>query len=221
MDTLQKGSRGPDVAQLQRRLEEEGLSPGAIDGIFGAATEAAILAFQKSHGLAVDGVVGPQTAAALELVIVGTGLPRSGRMQVKDVRYIHYRGGGDIASWIAEACRVVGLPHTEAWAHGYETLCKRESSYQPNAINTYDSNATGPIVADGYPLNCSRGVAQCIPPTFAAYHVAGTSPSIYDPVANIAASMQYVRHRYHVSPDGSDLAAKVQQADPQRPPRGY
>jgi esterase/lipase superfamily enzyme len=33
--------------------------------------------------------------------------------------------------------------------------------------------------------------------------------------------MKYVCHRYHVSEDGSDLAAKVQQADPTRPPLGY
>ncbi len=54
-----------------------------------------------------------------------------------------------------------------------------------------------------------------------AYHVAGTSTSIYDPVANIAAASQYVRDRYQVSLDGSDFAAKVQQADPNRPPHGY
>jgi SLT domain-containing protein len=96
---------------------------------------------------------------------------------------------------------------------GLQTLCKRESSDDPNAINKDDRNATGPIVADDAPQNCSRGVAQCIPPTFAAHHVTGTSVSIYDPVANIAAAMQYVRKRYHVSSDGSDLAAKVEQAE--------
>jgi len=40
-------------------------------------------------------------------------------------------------------------------------------------------------------------------------------------VANIAASMKYVMDRYGVSPDGSNLAANVQQADPNRPPQGY
>jgi SLT domain-containing protein len=142
-------------------------------------------------------------------------------ININQVEYTRYTGEGDIDSWIADACRAARLPHTDGWVRGYKTLCKRESSYLPNAINTSDSNAHGPIVGDGHKLYCSRGIAQCIPPTFATYHVNGTSRSIYNPVANIAASMQYVLHRYHVSRDGSDLAKKVQQADPKRPPKGY
>jgi SLT domain-containing protein len=37
---------------------------------------------------------------------------------------------------------------------------------------------------------------QVIDPTFAAYHVDGTSWDIYDPVANIAAACNYAAHRY-------------------------
>ena len=96
--------------------------------------------------------------------------------------------------WIGDALQAAGLPVTEDWLNGFLTLCNRESSYMPNAVNTTDSNAVGPIVGDGNPQGCSRGVAQCTPSTFAAYHVVGTSTSIYDPVANIAAASQYVRN---------------------------
>jgi SLT domain-containing protein len=140
---------------------------------------------------------------------------------VTDVEYAPYHGDGSIETWIAEACRAAGVPHNDAWVTGYKTLCQRESSYNPNAVNTTDYNANGERVEDGHPLNCSRGLAQCIPPTFATYHANGTSKSIYDPVANVAASMLYVRNHYQVSADGSDLARKVQQADPARPPKGY
>lgn len=58
------------------------------------------------------------------------------------------------------------------------------------------------IVSDGAHANSSRGAWQCIPTTFAAYHMAGTSNSIYDPVASAAASMNYVMNTYHVSPTG-------------------
>ena len=153
--------------------------------------------------------------------IPGQSVSTPGKISVQDVHFTRYSGGGDINAWIAQACQAAGLPHTQAWVKGFQTLCQRESSYDPNAVNTTDSNAYGPIVADGHPQNCSRGVAQCIPPTFAAYHVAGTSVAIYDPVANIAAASRYIRDRYRVSLDGSDFAAKVQQADPSRPPHGY
>ena len=76
-------------------------------------------------------------------------------------------------------------------------------------------------MSDGAPTNSSRGPAQSIPGTFAAYHQPGTSTSIYEPVANIAASMNYVMGSYGVSPDGSNLAARVAQANPNAAARGY
>jgi len=145
-----------------------------------------------------------------------TGTP----IPIGAVTYGRYNGGGDVASWVGQACGIMSFPSAN-WVRGYEVLCARESSGNANAINNYDSNAYGPIQSDGYPLNCSRGVAQCIPSTFADNHVAGTSTDIYDPVANIAASMRYVINRYGVSSDGSNLASRVQQADPSRPPSGY
>jgi hypothetical protein len=158
-------------------------------------------------------------AAGSNDVWVSAGTP--GVIGIEDVNYSLSGGTGDIYSWISQACQAAGLPYTDGWVQGFVTLCFRESSDMPNAVNTTDGNATGPTVGDGNPQNCSRGVAQCIPQTFAAYHVAGTSVAIYDPVANIAAASQYVRARYQVSLDGSNFAANVQQADPTRPPKGY
>ena len=57
---LRRGSRGAEVAALQRLL---GI---AADGEFGPATEAAVRRFQRRRGLAPDGIVGPRTRAALE-----------------------------------------------------------------------------------------------------------------------------------------------------------
>lgn len=68
MSTILKlNSSGPDVTALQQALQAAGFSPGAIDGSFGLGTEAALLAFQRSKGLAADGIVGPNTATALGL----------------------------------------------------------------------------------------------------------------------------------------------------------
>src|SRR6266508_6459336 len=63
---LQRGSRGPEVSDLQRRLRELGYSPGPVDGVFGLRTGQAVRAFQRDSGLKVDGIVGPRTPANLE-----------------------------------------------------------------------------------------------------------------------------------------------------------
>ena len=56
---LRVGDTGPDVVKLQRQLGV------AADGIFGRHTLHAVKLFQGSHGLLVDGQVGPHTRAAL------------------------------------------------------------------------------------------------------------------------------------------------------------
>jgi peptidoglycan hydrolase-like protein with peptidoglycan-binding domain len=53
------------VRELQQALSSAGYDPGTVDGTFGEETEAAVVAFQEANGLSADGVVGPETAAAL------------------------------------------------------------------------------------------------------------------------------------------------------------
>src|SRR5215471_11041912 len=127
-----------------------------------------------------------------------------GAISINAVTYGFSRPGGGVSDWVKRACAIMNVPPAH-WVTGYLTLCARESSGQPNAINHTDINAHGPIQSDGFPLHCSRGVAQCIPDTFADNHIPGTSTDIYDPVANIAASMRYVMRRYSVAPDGHNL----------------
>lgn len=67
MGVLKIGSSGPDVAALQAALARHGFDPGGADGNFGPRTESAVKALQEQAGLAADGIVGPQTAAALGL----------------------------------------------------------------------------------------------------------------------------------------------------------
>ncbi|MFP5502714.1 MAG: peptidoglycan-binding protein [Candidatus Sericytochromatia bacterium] len=58
-------SGAPGVQTLQRELKQAGFNPGGIDGKFGPNTQKAVERFQRAKGLAVDGVVGPKTWAAL------------------------------------------------------------------------------------------------------------------------------------------------------------
>jgi hypothetical protein len=57
------------VTDLQEALTAAGFDPGAADGTYGAQTEAAVVAFQEANDLAVDGRVGPETAAALNAAL--------------------------------------------------------------------------------------------------------------------------------------------------------
>ena len=61
---VKNGSNGHPIKTLQYLLRARGDSV-AVDGVFGPNTEAAVKAFQASHGVATDGIVGPVTWAAL------------------------------------------------------------------------------------------------------------------------------------------------------------
>jgi hypothetical protein len=58
--TVQSGSTGDAVRAVQSQLNTRGYGL-AVDGIFGSATTAAVRDFQSRNGLAVDGIVGPNT----------------------------------------------------------------------------------------------------------------------------------------------------------------
>ncbi len=62
---LVRGMSGEPVERIQRSLQAAGFYFLTIDGVFGAGTEGAVMAFQRARGLVVDGIVGGQTAAAL------------------------------------------------------------------------------------------------------------------------------------------------------------
>ena len=65
--TLKMGMKGEYVTILQTKLKNKGYDLGkyGVDGSFGNATLAAVKAFQKDHGLTVDGIVGANTWKAL------------------------------------------------------------------------------------------------------------------------------------------------------------
>lgn len=69
--------------------------------------------------------------------------------------------------------------------------------------------------------NPSKGAFQFIAPTFAAYHQPGTSRDIHNLVAQACAFINYAMGRYGVAVDASNLADRIQQADPRRSPKGY
>jgi peptidoglycan hydrolase-like protein with peptidoglycan-binding domain len=64
-EVLEPGSKGTRVKRLETRLARLGYRPGRADGVYGADTASAVMAFEKHEGLGRDGVAGPQVAARL------------------------------------------------------------------------------------------------------------------------------------------------------------
>ena len=87
---------------------------------------------------------------------------------------------------VLEALKITNTP--TSWLEPILRRIQFESGGNPKAINTTDIN-----YFHGDP---SRGLMQTIMATFQAYHQAGTSGNIYDPVANVAAAINYIKSRY-------------------------
>jgi peptidoglycan hydrolase-like protein with peptidoglycan-binding domain len=74
---LQRGDRGNDVMALQTRLTELGCYNSEIIPLFGPSTEKGVKLCQTQFGIPADGIVGPQTMAALN----GNSSPRQNSSQ--------------------------------------------------------------------------------------------------------------------------------------------
>ncbi len=81
-----------------------------------------------------------------------------------------------------------GKPVTEAAISAVNTIIEKESSWNPKAINNWDSNAKA-----GIP---SQGLMQTIPPTFKENALPGYDKDITDPLSNIIAGIRYSDKRY-------------------------
>ncbi len=231
----QVDSETPSAKALQTELKRVGYLDDSVElaDNYGPRTQSAVAAFHNDNPQFRTTMYDPQIRSMGWTYLKGMGANTgkvtvventAGRIPDSAVLFTStssQTGKAFAEETVRSALTLMGLPVTDAWINGYLTMALRESSYNPNAVNTYDSNAIGDIVSDGHPFQCSRGMWQCIPQTFARYHQAGTSLSIYDPVASCAASINYVRNVYGVANDGSNLASKVQQADPSRPSKGY
>ncbi len=99
--TLQSGSQGQAVRELQEQLKELNYDVASVDGIFGSQTKAAVLAFQRDNRLVVDGIVGPETFSAMES-------PKKSPPETKQVKHGIV---ANVASLIQSAKSHIGTPY--------------------------------------------------------------------------------------------------------------
>ena len=112
---VRRGDRVFPVRPLQQLLRARS-HPVAVDGIFGAQTEAAVNAFQQSKGLAADGIVGPQTWPKLVLQVKKSSTGDAVRA-VQEVMKFHDQSDGE-----APPVQVDGIfgPRTDAWVRRFQ-----------------------------------------------------------------------------------------------------
>lgn len=120
---LKVGSSGAQVRTLQTKLNNWGYDAGTVDGIFGSNTLAAVKRFQQRNGLAVDGIVGTKTAAALGMSL-SSGSGGNSSYSSSDV-YL-------LAKCIYAEAR--GEPYIGQVAIGAVVLNRVKSSSFPNTI---------------------------------------------------------------------------------------
>jgi uncharacterized protein YukE len=97
---------------------------------------------------------------------------------------------GNVQDWIKQAQEILranGINVPDADVPKIWAIIQHESGGNPHAINNWDSNA-----AKGTP---SKGLMQCIDPTFNSYKLPGHG-DIWNPVDNICAGVNYAVSRY-------------------------
>ena len=129
---LRQGSNGGEVKEVQRRLKQWGYYTGAVDGVFGAGTKKAVIAFQKKNGLTADGIVGASTYKAL-------GMNNSYNMLVNQAQSGSTSSGYTDADLYLLARTIYaegrGEPYTGQVAIGAVVMNRVRSSQFPNTIS--------------------------------------------------------------------------------------
>lgn len=87
MAIYRNGSKGEAVKKLQRALQDAGIDPGPIDGVFGPLTETAVRNYQTSQGWTPTGAVGKRMLKSLGLNTTGGGDEPSDYTTNEDTRF--------------------------------------------------------------------------------------------------------------------------------------
>jgi len=150
------GSKSGQVASLQQDLRVLGyFSYKTNTGYYGTVTESAVKAFQRAHGLAVNGKVGLTTGPVIQaeaqkkLAILFPAYPAQGIINTaKQYVGVPYRWGGttpsgfDCSGFVGYVMNQhrIGLPRTSAQMY---TVGKAVSSPQPGDLVFFSTYAPG------------------------------------------------------------------------------
>jgi peptidoglycan hydrolase-like protein with peptidoglycan-binding domain len=112
---VRQGATEHPVRTLQHLLRARE-HPVAVDGVFGPKTDAAVRAFQRSRSLAVDGIVGPRTWSALVVQVKKGSTGEAVRGVQEEFRF------RDLSGDPSHGLQVDGIfgPKTDAAVRGFQ-----------------------------------------------------------------------------------------------------
>jgi len=128
------GSRGRDVSVVQQKLKAWGYYNGFVDGSYGSATYRAVRDFQRRNGLRVDGIVGPNTRAALGLAAVAPAAPARDQKTVASRGYVSTSRDVQLLARVIEG-EAADEPYSGKVAVGAVILNRVKSAAFPNTIS--------------------------------------------------------------------------------------
>lgn len=118
------GSKNGDVWDLQNRLIRLGYKI-KLDGIYGLETEKAVIRYQKSHNLRIDGIAGPQTWKSIKVLTDQQG-SKQGKKPLSE----------EEMTWLARAVysEARGEPYKGQVAVAAVVLNRVKSTQHPNTV---------------------------------------------------------------------------------------
>ena len=171
---VKRGDKGDAVKAIQEKLGVK------VDGDFGPNTEAAVMEFQRNHGLEDDGIVGPATSEAL-----GLNLEEHLTTDIQDSTFTAADGLVIHKSYLDKDEYVKG-PTDKFYVFLHHTA----GSHDPYAtIRSWNNDTRGRIATQFVVGNKStRGdtshdgeVVECFPDEDWAYHLGKNNSSLLHP----------------------------------------
>lgn len=114
-----------DYRWVQARLRSLGYNPGPIDGVRGARTDAAVVAFKRSVGLWARPYIGPLTYAALQGAKVRSQTNLPWMAEAESIRGLHeQRNVSQLRNWFDRSVAWID-PREIAWCGAFVATCHR------------------------------------------------------------------------------------------------
>lgn len=176
------GSRGDEVRRIQNKLKSLGFFTGTVDGIYGVQTQSAVKRYQKSVGIAADGIAGPKTLLYLGLGSSSSG--SSGGYSSSDV-YL-------LAKVIAAEAR--GESYTGQVAVGAVVLNRVDSSSFPDTVSgvVYQAGAFSAVTDSNWSVSPDATAKKAAQDAINGWDPTGGALYYYNPAKT---SNQWIRTR--------------------------